>query len=133
MTKDRLFKREYARELLNVAKDDLEGARVLVAAKIGRQELPLFHVQQTIEKALKAALVWMGRPLPMVHSLAIILDRFPEGTQVPHADSLEDLTQFATIRRYEEGVALFTPDEITAALAMAQDVLDWTEAQLKHQ
>ena len=131
MTKERLFKKEYAKELLLIAKDDLEGAKVLAAANLKRQELALFHIQQAIEKALKAFLCWLEKPVPLVHSLSIILDRIPKNYQVPSADSLEDLTQFATIRRYEEGIALFTEEEIKEALQLGCEITNWVENQLK--
>jgi HEPN domain-containing protein len=130
MTKDRLFKKEYAKELFTVASDDLEGARALVSAQVRRQEISLFHVQQAIEKALKAYLVWTGKPVPMVPSLGLLVDRIGVSANIPHSDSLEDLTQFATIRRYEEGVALFTSEEIEQSLAAAEDVINWVKAQL---
>ena len=131
MTKDRLFKKEYAKELLTVAKDDLEGARALVLAKVRRQELSLFHVQQAIEKALKAYLVWAGKPVPMVHSLGLLVDRIPDAANIPYADSLEDLTQFATIRRYEDGVALFTSEELSQSLKTAEAVIHWVETHFQ--
>lgn len=130
MTKDRLFKKEYAKELLIVAKDDLEGARALVSAQVRRQELSLFHVQQAIEKALKAYLVWTGRKVPMVHSLGLLVDRISEAENIPYADALEELTQFATIRRYEDGVALFTSEEISQSLTTAEEVINWVETKL---
>jgi len=130
MTKERLFKKEYAKELVSVAKSDLKAAQILAKSDLKRQELVLFHVQQAIEKSLKAILCWQGKPVPMVHSLSIIIDRLPNSEGIPDADSLEDLTQFATIRRYEEGVALFSPEEIDAALAQGQQILLLAESKL---
>lgn len=130
MTKDRLFKKEYAKELLTVAKDDLEGAHALASAKLRRQELALFHVQQAIEKALKAYLVWLGKPVPMVPSLSLIIDRIPSADSIPQAQNLEDFTQFATIRRYEEGVALFSSEEINQSLLTAEEIIRWVESRL---
>ena len=130
MTKDRLFKKEYARELIAVAKEDLKGAEILAASELKRQEMTLFHVQQAIEKSLKALLCWLEKPVPMVHSLSIILDRLPAEYQAPHADELEDLTQFATIRRYEEGIALLTTQEIAAAIKVAHEILSWVDQAL---
>lgn len=131
MTKERLFKKEYAKELLAIAKDDLKGAEVLAAANLQRQEMALFHIQQAVEKALKALLCWLGIPVPLVHSLSIIQDRIPRKYQVPFADSLEDLTQFATIRRYEEGIALFTAEEISSALELGHKITEWVAEQIK--
>ncbi len=131
MTKERLFKKEYAVELIAVAKDDLKGAEIFAASELKRQEMTLFHAQQAIEQSLKALLCWLGKPVPMVHSLSIIIDRFPAEYQVPHAEELEDLTQFATIRRYEEGIALFTREEIAAAIKAAHEIIAWVEQMIK--
>ena len=126
MTKSKKFKKEYAKELLDVARQDLEGAEILLASRLKRQEITLFHVQQAVEKSLKATLCWQEKPVPLVHSLAIILDRFD--IQVPHESKLEELTQFATIRRYEEGIALFTPEEVQIAIDIAKDVLSFADS-----
>lgn len=129
MTKERIFKKEYAKELLAIAKDDLAGAEALIQAHLKRQEMSLFHIQQAIEKALKAHLCWLGLPVPMVHSLSIIVDRIPNSDQVPHGELLEDFTQFATIRRYEEGVVVFSAEEIQEALKTGKDIIDWVESK----
>jgi len=46
-------------------------------------------VQQAIEKALKAYLVWTGKPVPMVHSLGLLVDRIPNAASIPYSDSLK--------------------------------------------
>ncbi len=61
----------------------------------------------------------------MESSSAIILDRFPKELQVPDTDGMMDLDQFATIRRYEEGQAEFTSNEIDAVVALAGRTLEW--------
>lgn len=131
MTKTRVFKKEYATELLLVAREDLETARVLSQANLGRKENILFHVQQSIEKALKAKLVSLGIPVPSAHDLEEIVRVLPDRNLVPHHDSLYDLTQFATIRRYEEGVAVITQEEISSSLSAAEEVINWVGTSVK--
>jgi len=123
MTKERRFKKQYGKELIKVAEGDLEVALALAGVGIKRKENIFFSIQQTIEKALKAYLVWLELPVPMVHDLAIIIDRFPESIVIPHAEDLQDLTQFATIRRYEEGSFELTDEETKAALEVAEKIL----------
>jgi HEPN domain-containing protein len=130
MTKTRLFKKEYARELLAVALGDLETAEALAKIRIKRTENLLFHAQQAIEKSLKACLCWEELPIPMVHDLAVIVDHLPKGAQPPHADEISDLTQFATVRRYEEGVAQFSPQEIAEVLAAANAICQWAKMRI---
>jgi HEPN domain-containing protein len=131
LTKTRTFKKEYAPELLNVASEDLQTARVLAHANLVRKENILFHVQQAVEKALKANLVHIGIPVPLAHDLQELVTAQPDRDAVPHSESLYDLTQFATIRRYEEGIAVITAEEISASLAAAQDVIDWVKRSVK--
>ncbi len=125
MTKSRNFTKEYALELLRIATEDLEAANVLMAAKLRRKENIFFHIEQAIEKALKAVLCKHGIAVPLVHELSILIDKIPEGLSLPHAEEITDLTQFATIRRYEEGKAEFTDEEVVSAFQIAGDVLKW--------
>ena len=55
-TKKRLFKREYAQELLQIAQGDYRSAEALAKVKEpGNLENIVFLCQQSAEKALKAA------------------------------------------------------------------------------
>src|SRR5262245_47097049 len=110
MTKERKFRKGYAPELLRIAQGDLDSAKGLSKVKMGRRENVLFHVEQAIEKGLKAVLCHKESPVPLVHDLGVILARFPHGLEVPEADKMLDLSQFAAIRRYEEGKAEITEE-----------------------
>ena len=131
MTKERKFKPEYARELLSIAKGDVESAKGLFKVKMGRTENIFFLAEQAIEKSLKAALCWKGQAIPMIHDLGIIIAQFPKSILVPRSEDMLDLSQFATIRRYEEGQAEFTDEEITGALDLAEATLKWAAGLLK--
>ena len=130
MTKKRKFKKEYGKELLRIAEGDLESAKGLHKIKVGRTENVLFLAEQAIEKALKAVLCWREIPTPIVHDLGIILENFPEPIVVPDAENMLDLGQFATIRRYEEGVAQFTTEEIADVIALAEKTVLWASRQI---
>ena len=125
MTKERKFKKAYAEQLLRIARGDLDSARGLIKARMGRTENILFLAQQAIEKGLKAVLCYKEIPVPLVHEIAIILDRFPKSLPVPETDGMMDLDQFATIRRYEEGQAELTQAEVDSVVNLATRTLDW--------
>ena len=127
MTKERVFQKSYAAQLLRIAKADLDAAQVLAKSRTIRPENILFHVGQTIEKSLKAVLCKRGLAVPLTHDLNLILDRIPKDLIVPQGDTLDDLSQFATIRRYEEGEAIFHDEEISLAIDTALKVLSWAE------
>lgn len=127
---ERIFKREYAPELLRIAEADLDAAKALEAASGIRRETVLFHVEQAVEKALKAALCWRGSSIPLTHDLYAIVQRFPANDLPPGGYQLHDLTPFATIRRHEEGVAVITPEDVRAAFSAAEAVLRWAKAEV---
>lgn len=132
MTKDRLYQKEYARELLAVALEDLEAGKVLAAAGLSRKENILFFAQQAVEKALKAVLCWQEKPVPLTHTLELIIDRVAQcGLSVPYGEELADWTQFATVRRYEEGKFDFTEEEISTVLSAAAEVLSWCRSSIR--
>ncbi len=131
MTKKKLFKKEYGIELLKIAEGDLETAKGLIKVKMGRRENILFHLEQVIEKSLKAVLCAKGIPLPFTHELGIILELFPTELVVPNSDDMVDLGQFASVRRYEEGVAEITDDEIQETLCLATETLKWAKTTLR--
>lgn len=66
-SQEKLYRKEYARELLNIAEGDLAYAKGLFKIKEGRIENVCYHAQQCVEKALKSALVWLQIPFPLVH------------------------------------------------------------------
>ncbi|MFM8314944.1 MAG: HEPN domain-containing protein [Deltaproteobacteria bacterium] len=129
MTKKKLFKKEYSVELLKIAEGDLETAKGLIKVKMGRRENILFHLEQVVEKSLTAVLCAKGIALPFTHELGIILELFPSGLEVPQSDDMVDLGQFASVRRYEEGVAEITDEEIQETLTLAMQTLAWAKKQ----
>lgn len=131
MSPIRRFKKEYAIELLKIAHDDLETARTLSTARIQRKENILFHVQQTIEKALKATLCAQEKDIPLVHELKELVNQIEGYRAIPGYDIIYDLTQFATIRRYEDGVAIITQEEVELSINLAESILLWVSGELK--
>lgn len=130
MTKDRLFRRVYANELIKIAYGDLASAEVMADnLNKGRKENICFAAQQCIEKSLKAVLCAQGKPVPMTPSIEVLLDRLA-GDQPSAAERLIELTDFATIRRYEEGNEIITDADIAATIAAARDVANWAKGRI---
>ena len=100
MVKERKFKKEYALELQRIAENDLLAAGVLASNAAVRRETVFFQIQQAVEKSLKALLCHRETTVPMVHDLALIIDRLNPAP--PRADEISDLSDFASIRRYLE-------------------------------
>lgn len=129
MTKERLFKLPYAHELLVIAMNDFLAAKALIANPQVRYETAFFMLQQSVEKALKAVLVAQSKPVPLVHDLAVIIDRLDPKPDSP--DDLNELTDFASVRRYEEGTFVVTAEETAAAIKLVESTLAFAKSQIK--
>jgi HEPN domain-containing protein len=124
MTKERKFQKGYAERLLKIAFSDLEAARILFSNSFSRKETILFQVEQSIEKSLKSFLIKKELPVPLTHDLNILIDRFPKNHGIPFTDQLDDLIQFGTIRRYEDGEAILTNEEVSQCIKVAEAILE---------
>lgn len=122
---EKLFKKSYAKILLDIADGDLQSAQVLRKASRGRRENICFLAQQAIEKALKAVLIWHQVAFPLVHDAGILVAKMPSGILPPEGYDLSLLTQYATVRRYEEGAIEITEADLDAILKVAESVFTW--------
>ncbi len=114
--------------LQRLATGDLYACRKLADdAEIGDQIIG-FHSQQTVEKALKVALVLADSELPRTHDLELLAEQVEgAGTKVPEELSRTDwLTPWAAELRYDEQIAL----DRTAALAVAESAIAWAASLL---
>ena len=123
--KERLFRPEYAQELLRIAAGDLDSAKVLLVAKKGRLENIGYHAAQCIEKSLKAMLVLLKKPVPLTHDLGSITERVSQYVPFDIQADLTMFTEYVTTRRYEESEMILETDDLEAAIAIASQVLEW--------
>ena len=127
---EKLFKKEYALELLRIAQGDYQSAAALASTQLGRPENILLLAQQGLEKSLKAVLCWHGKKVPLVHEIGTLLAKFPDEWNPPFGYELEQLSQFASIRRYLEGSEHIDFDEIVATLEVVKKAMDWCAEQV---
>lgn len=126
------FSKAYAKELLKVAEGDLKTAAILVAHPGGRPENTFFLIQQAIEKAIKAVLCHHELAVPLTHDLAALLAMLPDAVSGPPAEkSLLVLTEFASIRRYEEGKYEYSLQETNEAYRTGENVLAWARKHIQ--
>jgi HEPN domain-containing protein len=131
-TRSVLFKKEYAKELFEIARGDLETSAALIAAVApGRIENILYMIQQSVEKSLKAVLIHQQISFPMVHDLGILIALLPKADYPPGGFDWTELNPFASVRRYESGPLPVSKDEVEAAYKAAKLVHLWVEAQFK--
>jgi len=127
---ERIFKKEYAKELLKIASGDLGSARILYehfSNASGRAENIFFLCQQSIEKSLKAALCALGLPVPMVHELGVLVGKIPDSTEFEFGYELANLSEFASFRRYQEGALILSLEEAQDVVAKAESILLWAQ------
>ena len=128
MTKSQKYKKEYAKELLKIAEGDFETTKVLYNAKAGRKENICFIAQQVVEKSIKAVLCHLELPIPHTHNLDILMDKLPDKYQTLEADGYNELTEYETIRRYENGNFELDSDDLRQAFAVAEKFLLWAKS-----
>ena len=121
---ERLFEKHYAKTLLRIAEGDYRTAVGVALIPDARIENAFYLAQQAIGKALKAVLVTKGIAVPMIHDLAALLSKLPDDCEAPFGYELNELSQFATIRRYEEGSWKPTKEELQIVLSQTRTMLD---------
>jgi HEPN domain-containing protein len=131
---ERVFKPEYSDELLKIAVGDLGSAEVLLknfCAENSRAENIFFLAQQSIEKSLKAVLCALQLPVPLVHELGVLVSKLPASANPPFGYELTALSEFAAVRRYEEGALVLTHEEAVDVVKQARIVYAWAESIVK--
>ncbi|MGI8512251.1 MAG: HEPN domain-containing protein [Solirubrobacteraceae bacterium] len=118
---------EVADLLLQRASDDLVALRVLARDEEQADHVVGFHAQQTVEKALKAALAMLEIEIPRTHELAYVLSLLDDSeAEVPETMArAEWLTPWAGGLRYEE---VASPIDRRLAVALAETSLGWARS-----
>jgi HEPN domain-containing protein len=114
---------------LRYAHEDLEVARRLLRDEWPPVRHVLLLAQQTVEKALKALLVWNGQEYPLTHDLGTLVQRcsafHPEMKKL--AMPAVRLTPYATWFRYpgaeEEATTAEAIELVAAAESVYRDVV----------
>jgi HEPN domain-containing protein len=109
----------HARSDLVLAKSTPTGVDIL-------PETLCFHVQQAAEKAVKAVLVFSGTAYPKTHNIGMLLDLLPPHLPLDmHTEEVASLTDYAVTSRYPGDVEDVTPEELAAAIGVAERVVAW--------
>lgn len=119
-----LERRAVALAWLDKADSDLANARSTIKM---RRNCPYdtncFHAQQSVEKCLKALLVWNGLEVTRSHDISALLAMLPDrsrpGLTVREASLL---SHYAIVTRYPGEEEPFTKEEAQQALSIAGQV-----------
>lgn len=133
MTKFRYqkYKKETSLKIFKVAKDDLYSAEFLFTAPKHRPETVLYLIQQSIEKAIKALIIFKEKPVPLTHDLDLLSSELPEEVSKTLPLGIGSLTQYATVQRYLDGDEVITPQDIQEAISVAKKFLSVVEQTFK--
>lgn len=121
------YKKDYSYSLWRIAEGDLESAKVLGQSSLGRPENVIYLIQQSIEKCLKAVQCFKTQEILQTHDLSTLIQMLPETEQPPEAHRLGSLTQYATIRRYEEGYEELSKSDLELTLEIGVKILNWSK------
>jgi HEPN domain-containing protein len=118
--------------MFDLARGDGEAARVLSGNATVPDEIIGFHVQQAIEKALKAWLAALGMEYPYSHNLILLMNLLEEnGQDVERFRPLAPYNAFAVQFRYPGAEEIPVELDRRGAPADAASVLEHGEKMLE--
>ena len=94
--------------------------------------LTAYHLQQSVEKNLKAFLVYCGIDFPYTHNISVLIELCEKQIEIPAeiADA-ESLTPYAVSARYPGEDEEVSRNEVTEAFEIAVKVKDFIRTYLK--
>lgn len=115
------------------AEHDLETAKIISINLPEYDDMIAFHCQQSIEKALKAYLVFLDIEFKPVHDLGYLLNLI--STKDTLLDNYYDQTvrvsMFAVQIRYPDQIIKLTQDQVRQALDLADLIFNLIKSQVK--
>lgn len=115
---------------LRFAGEDLKAARKLCGDADILPNVVGFHAQQAVEKSIKALLIHAGEKFPFTHDLDELSGLYSgNGRTIPFDRAkLDELTPYATHRRYPGYVHQPGVKEQQRLLALAEEVFAWAQS-----
>jgi HEPN domain-containing protein len=123
--------RELARLLLLKARQDLALVQNVGDAETIADEIVGFHVQQAVEKAVKAVLTRLGIQYEYTHDLSLLYQQVVDAKTEPPTtlDAVEELTPFAVQFRY----TLYTDLDFDreTGIRLAKSFVEWAHTVIE--
>jgi hypothetical protein len=70
-------------------------------------------------------IVFLEKAVPLTHEIDILVDQLPEELIVDFPNGINELTLYATIKRYMDGDELIEKKDIMISINNGQFFLDW--------
>lgn len=122
--------REVAQLLLQKACEDLSAAKALIATEDQADHVIGFHLQQAVEKALKAILAKHEAEIPRTHDLEYLMESLDGiGVEIPESIASSDwLTPWGVLFRYDSYPDVLNRDKglnaAAASIGLAEQLLE---------
>ncbi|GIK39484.1 MAG: hypothetical protein BroJett011_33170 [Chloroflexota bacterium] len=122
---------ELARLLLQKADQDLVLVTNISDSKAIADEIVGFHIQQAIEKAIKAVLTRLGIQYEYTHDLSLLYQQVTQAGIIPPAslEVIDEFTAFAVQFRY---TLYQTPNfDRNAGAQLAKNFIEWAHVMVE--
>lgn len=116
---------ETVEKWLDKAARDLQVARLAAAADVPVTDMACYHVQQCVEKLLKAWLIACGHGIRRTHNISILVEQcieIDDSFSVLVDNEIGRLTDYAIEGRYPGDWAIPSIEETEQAISMAEHV-----------
>ncbi|MCD6460375.1 HEPN domain-containing protein [bacterium] len=124
---------ELANLMLKIANKDLKALKGMLDEKVFEDNIFGFHVQQTIEKALKAWLATLDIKYPHSHDINLLLNLLAKnGCNVSDYEHLVEYNIFAVQYRYEAYDDLDEPIDRKSIITYLEELLKHISNISKH-
>ncbi len=118
-----MVQRETVESLRSSAEDDLWTAKLVRDSDDEKTRIICFHLQQYVEKTIKAKLLENGVQYPKKHDLVSLLELFDDKALLDkHLEDAANLSDYATAYRYERRIP--SVEEMESAFLSAQSIVE---------
>ncbi|MBQ9689706.1 MAG: HEPN domain-containing protein [Candidatus Methanomethylophilaceae archaeon] len=118
-----MVQRETVESLRSSAEDDLWTAKLVRDSDDEKTRIICFHLQQYVEKTIKAKLLENGVQYPKKHDLVSLLELFDDKALLDkHLEDAANLSDYATAFRYERRIP--SVEEMESAFLSAQSIVE---------
>lgn len=118
-----MVQRETVESLRSSAEDDLWTAKLVRDSDDEKTRIICFHLQQYVEKTIKAKLLENGVQYPKKHDLVSLLELFDDKALFDkHLEDAANLSDYATAFRYERRIP--SVEEMESVFLSAQSIVE---------
>lgn len=119
---------ESAKEWLQRVELDLDLA---IVCETKDPAMSCYMSQQSIETAIKAAIVFENIPIPRIHNIRKLIDSVPDGWDIKRVQYEWDIISSWVVARYPGSKDMPAAHNVTYGIKAAQDILHMIKNDVK--